>query len=105
MERVVFYKSYIGKVDGIKEYCISLATEAQQMLTTYKEIGKLFDTYAADLPGYRLVKKQFYYGKTLDEVLKTEVYTRRWAQTLQERTLKIFQQRVKEQYDKRRIGA
>ena len=100
MERITFFSDYIDKVDGIKEYCKTLALEAQQMLATYKEICDLFDTYAADLPGYTLVKNQFYYGQTLNTVLENINYTRRWAQTLQKRTLATFQQRVKEQYDK-----
>lgn len=104
MERTAFFRCYIDKVEGVKEHCITIAREAQQLLDLYKKIGKLFTAYAADLPGYELTKRQFYYGERLTEILRDQRYTRRWAQTLQERTLSTFQQRVREQYDKRGIS-
>lgn len=104
MERIAFFRDYIDRTASAKEHCINLAREAQHLLSLYKETGKLFATYAADLPGYELTKRQFYHGERLTAILKTHQYTRRWAQTLQERTLSIFQQRMKEQHDKRRIS-
>lgn len=89
----------------IKCQCSSLAREAQYFLKRYKKVGEVFDTYASDLPGYILTKNQFYLGMTLNEILLSEQYTRRWAQTLQARALKTFQKRVGELNDERRIGA
>ena len=87
-----------------KVQCTSLAREASLMLKRYKKVGEIFETYAGDLPGYALAKKQFYFGLTLEETLQTERYTRRWAQTLQERTLHTFQERVGAAYVERGIG-
>lgn len=91
-------------VNIVKEHCADLAKEAQSLLARYKRIGSIFDTYASDLPGYTLAKNQFFFGMTLDEALSRERYTRRWAQTLQARTLQIFRDRIGEIYDKRGTG-
>ncbi len=83
----------------VKEHCSSLAREAQYLLKRYKKIGKVYDAYACDLPGYVLAKNQFYLGMTLNEALLSAPYTRRYAQTLQARALQTFQKRVEKLYD------
>lgn len=91
--------------DLVKNECMSLAKDAKSLFEQYKKIESIFDTYANDLPGCTLVKDQYFFGMTLYEVISQEGYTRRWAQTLQARTLQIFRDRIGDIYDKRGAGA
>ena len=102
LSRLEFFDQYVDTVPGIKEHCKMIAQEAAELIQFYKSAGNLLQEFLGDHRDYELVRRQFYLGETLREILDDMAWTRRWAQTLQNRALKVFTQRLAEEYDKRR---